>query len=117
VDSSKPLVLYAEVKLCGTPVMKARVVARLRVIGLAGGGLSRRYVDVELLDNGSGGKIKDARNPSRISTFSSCNATVALAAKTIFRLPKLAVGAVTSLFSLFSFKSPFGCCVSSGAGP
>jgi len=56
VNSAKPLVLYAEVKLCGAPIMKARVVARLRVVGLATGVLSRRFVDVELLDNGSGGE-------------------------------------------------------------
>ncbi len=55
MSGSNPLILYAEVKLCDSPVMSARVVAHLTAIDPAG--RVSEPIQVRLLDNGSGGEF------------------------------------------------------------
>ncbi len=61
MNPSNPVKLYAEVKLSGVPVIWARVTARIRVIDLRG--VLTQPFDVQLLDNGNGGKgtVKQAK--------------------------------------------------------
>ena len=57
VSGSRPVILYAEVKLSGSPVMAARVTAVLTAVQHSGA--MAEPMRIQLLDNGNGGEEKE----------------------------------------------------------
>jgi len=56
-DPSNPVILYASVMVGESPVLNARVVAKLQRLGENATGSSYPPIYVDLLDNGIGGEI------------------------------------------------------------
>lgn len=57
-DPSSPTILFASVTVGESPVLKARVIAKIQRLGINGTGSSYPPIFVQLKDNGVGGKNK-----------------------------------------------------------
>ena len=56
MSRNQPIMLFAEVKLKGVPVIDARVTAHIRALNQSG--ILTPTIRVRLLDNGNGGELR-----------------------------------------------------------